>query len=280
VILEAAPEIVDGAARLDAPLGGALEVRGLSFRYGERQVLADVSFDLPAGRSLAIVGRTGAGKSTLALLLARLLPTPPGTVRLDGHDVCDLPLQAVRRTVGYAQQDPFLFSTTVARNIGLSLDDPEREAERVLQAARAAQMLEEALGLPDQLDTVVGERGVQLSGGQKQRVALARALVSEPKVLILDDPLSAVDARTEAAILSAIEEQARARGVVLVTHRVAAARRCDQILVLDGGRVVARGTHDQLVGQGGLYAAFAEQQAIAAELDALDADALVRGAAS
>ena len=188
--------------------------------------------------------------------------------------MCELPLSAVREAIGYAQQDAFLFSTTVARNIGLPLDECESEAAmaRIREAAREAQVLEEALTLPEQFDTVVGERGVQLSGGQKQRIALARALVREPEVLVLDDPLSAVDAKTEAAILDAIERQAQARTVVLVTHRVAAAARCDRIVVLDEGRIIAEGTHDQLVAAGGLYAAFAEEQSAKSELEAVEVE--------
>jgi ATP-binding cassette subfamily B multidrug efflux pump len=273
-IFDAQPEVTDGPLPEPTSVQGALTVRGLSFKYGGRSVLENVSFDVLPGRSLAVVGRTGSGKSTLAMLLARLLPTPAGAVKIDGQDVCDLPLSAVRKTVGYAQQDAFLFSTTVARNIGLPLAESESEPAlaRIREAAREAQVLEEALGLPEQLDTVVGERGVQLSGGQKQRIALARALVREPKVLVLDDPMSAVDAKTEAAILDAIERQAQARTVVLVTHRVAAAARCDRIVVLDEGRIIAEGTHDQLVAAGGLYAAFAEEQSAHSELEAIEVD--------
>ncbi|MDB4944172.1 MAG: Lipid export ATP-binding/permease protein MsbA [Labilithrix sp.] len=273
-IFDAVPEVKDGPLPEPASVAGAISVRGLTFAYGERKVVDDVSFEVGAGRSVAIVGRTGSGKSTVAMLLARLLPTPAGAVHIDGIDVCDLPLSAVRKAIGYAQQDAFLFSTTVSRNIGFCLDDADADASliRIREASREAQVLEEALGLPDQFDTVVGERGVQLSGGQKQRIALARALVREPKVLVLDDPLSAVDAKTESAILDAIERQAASRTVVLVTHRVAAASRCDRIVVLDEGRVLEAGTHEELVGRGGLYAKFAAEQSAQSALEEVDLD--------
>jgi len=265
-LLDAHPDVVGGDLPAPSTIVGELRVSGLSFAYGERKVLEDVSFEVPAGTSVAIVGRTGSGKSTLAVLLPRLLPTERGTVFLDGHDVCDLPLGIVRASIGYAQQDAFLFSTTVAHNIGYALDEPDAERARILSAAREAHVAADIDLLPDGFDTVVGERGVQLSGGQKQRVALARALIREPPVLVLDDPLSAVDARTEAAILAAIERQAQKRTVVLVTHRVAAARRCDQVVVLERGRVVESGTHDELIETGGLYALFAEAQQMEEEL--------------
>jgi ATP-binding cassette subfamily B protein len=272
-ILDAEPEVTDGPDPAPAAIEGTIQVEHLTFSHGAHRILDDVSFDVPKGRSLAIVGRTGSGKSTLAMCLARLLPTPAGAVKLGGHDVCAMPLRAVRSAIGYAQQDAFLFSTTVSRNIGFALDDPDCEASlaQVRDSAQEAQVLEEALGLPEGFDTVVGERGVQLSGGQKQRIALARALAWEPKILVLDDPLSAVDAKTEAAILDAIERQAKERTVVLITHRVAAAQRCDAIIVLDQGKIIERGTHAELVRQGGLYAAFAEEQSAEMELDEIDA---------
>jgi ATP-binding cassette subfamily B protein len=192
-------------------------------------------------------------------------------VTLDGRDITRVRLEDLRRHVGIAHQESFLFSTTVARNIAFALGDPDAPGapEQVSHAASEAQLKAEVEAMPEGMQTIVGERGVQLSGGQKQRVALARALLAGPRVLVLDDPLSAVDARTEALILDAIERAARGRTLVLVTHRVAAAARCDRVLVLDEGRVVEAGTPEALLRAGGLYARLAERQALEAELEAL-----------
>jgi ATP-binding cassette, subfamily B, multidrug efflux pump len=273
-IYEAVPEIQSGPLQRSEPVRGELSVRGLGFSHGASEVLRDVSFEVPAGKSLAIVGRTGAGKTTIASLLPRLLPTPRASVFLDGDDICDLPLERVRASIGYAQQDAFLFSTTVTKNIGYSLaevDSAEAEA-KIAEAAREAAVLAEIEGLPEGFDTVVGERGVQLSGGQRQRIALARALLRDSPILVLDDPLSAVDAKTEAAILEAIEREKTRRTVILVTHRIAAARRCDSIVVLEHGRIVERGTHAELCQNGGLYARFAEEQALEGALEELEVE--------
>ncbi|HEX7479776.1 MAG TPA: ABC transporter ATP-binding protein [Polyangiales bacterium] len=270
-ILEAEPDISDSKCARSPRQAGALRVQGLNYAYAGRPVLQDVSFDLPAQSSLAIVGRTGSGKSTLAALLARILPTPAGSVFLDGDDVTQLKLRELRKTVGFAQQEAFLFSQTVAQNIGYALPETasEHARQRIRQAARAASVEDEIDELSDGWQTVVGERGVQLSGGQKQRVALARALLSEPRVLIMDDPLSAVDAKTEARILDSLEQAGKGRSFVLVTNRIAAAQRCEQILVLDAGKVVEQGDHATLLARGGLYASLSARQRLEEELGAL-----------
>ncbi|MEM1415027.1 MAG: ABC transporter ATP-binding protein [Myxococcota bacterium] len=273
-ILDAEPEVSEAEGARPPRGPGALSVRGLRYRYEgtEEEALLGIDLEVPARSSLAIVGPVGSGKSTLAALLPRLLATPKGTVFLDGVDVTELEVSALRRAVGYAQQEPFLFSSTVERNVAFGLDDADAsDADgRVRAAAREAAIDEELASLPDGYATLVGERGVQLSGGQKQRVALARALLREPAVLVLDDPMSAVDARTESRILAALDRAREGRTMILVTHRVAAAARCDAIAVLDEGRIVERGSHDTLCRAEGLYARLAERQALEAELAAED----------
>ena len=270
-IYNAPVEIVSSSTHEGLEIRGAVSVRDLSVHVGDRAILRNVSFEVPAGSSLAIVGRTGSGKSTVAQALARMVPATPGAVRLDDVPLEAWPLRTLRSSLGYLQQDAFLFSTTVHRNVAFAKDDPDApEHDALVHAAlRSAQVASDVELLPDGVETVVGERGVQLSGGQKQRIALARGLLWGPKILVLDDPFSAVDARTEAAILDTLDDAKTGRTLVLVTHRIAAASRCDRIVVLDEGRVVGAGTHAELLAIDGPYRRFAEEQRIADELAAL-----------
>jgi len=216
-------------------------------RDGPIPALHDVSFELPRGKLLGIIGPVGSGKSTLVHILARLYDPPPGTVEIDGVDIRERSLSDLRRAIVVAPQDTFLFSDTVARNITMPLDAEAQIDAEPEDFARLACLHEDLEELSDGYETMLGERGVNLSGGQRQRLAIARAIAADPRVLVLDDCLSAVDARTEEAILSNLREVFAGRSGIVVSHRVVAVQDCDEILVLRGGRVVERGTHDELI---------------------------------
>jgi ATP-binding cassette, subfamily B, multidrug efflux pump len=283
---------------------GSIEFRDLTFAYGERPVLSHVSATIPAGQIVALVGPTGSGKSTLIALLARLYDPPPGTVFVDGVDVREIPLATLRGAIGFVPQEPFLFSDTIADNIAFGFDadagarlkasrsneqasadgmergaSAERDdtrhatpsaerADRIAAAAAVSRLDKDVADFPKGYETVVGERGITLSGGQKQRTAIARAAVVDPRILILDDALSAVDTYTEDEILARLQDVMRRRTSIIVSHRISTVRRADQILVLDDGRIVERGTHDDLVATGGLYAELHRKQLLEEELAA------------
>jgi len=269
-VLDARPEVEDAPDAVPLPdPRGEVEFRDLTFSFGANPpVLREVSFRVPAGGCLAIIGPTGSGKSTLLSLLPRLYRLPDGKVFLDGHDVNRLRLADLRRALGVVPQETFLFSATVRENLAWGHDGgaPEGAVERAAEVARLAPDLER---FPDGMETLLGERGVNLSGGQKQRAAIARALALDPRVLLLDDCLSAVDAHTEEEILRNLRDAIRGRTTLLVSHRVAAVRHADEILFLEGGRVVERGAHDALLARGGRYAALARLQRLEGEIEAV-----------
>ena len=272
VIFRAEPAIDDRrAVELAEPLRGAIAFRDVDFAYdgktNGRPVLRDVDVELPAGATLAIVGRTGSGKTSLVRLLPRLFDVAAGSVTIDGRDVRTIPLRTLRRAIGFVPQDPFLFSRSVRDNIrfGAPLAD-EVAVERV---AAIAALDRDVAELPRGYDTIVGERGITLSGGQKQRVTLARALLVDPTILVLDDALSSVDTETERRILRELRAVMRERTSILIAHRVSTVMDADLILVLDEGRVVEIGDHQSLLARDGFYADLFRRQRLAEELEAL-----------
>jgi len=268
-VLDVQPAVSDGEAN-DAiqSIDGEVEFRNLTFSFGDAVVLRGVSFKVLRGTTTAIVGATGSGKSTVLGLLPRLHEPPAGTVLIDGVDVRQIPLHVLRGAIGFVNQEPFLFSTTLAENITFGARASQGDRERVSEAAAIARLDKDLAQFPEGYETTVGERGITLSGGQKQRVAIARALVIDPKILVLDDALSAVDTHTEEEILDRLSGVMSQRTAIIVSHRVSTIRGADQIVVLHEGRVAERGAHDELIRRDGFYADLYRKQLLEEELKA------------
>jgi ATP-binding cassette subfamily B protein len=283
-ILNAKPQIDDRGATIakTARINGEIEFRNLTFRYpttiagggvnganghGDelRPVLRNINLEIPAGSTLAIIGPTGSGKTTIAALIARLWEAPKGSILIDGRPIQDWPLDTLRRSIGFVPQDTYLFTETVGENIAFGL--PKYEPDLVREAAEIASLDGDIQDFTRQYETMVGERGITLSGGQKQRSAIARAVVRDPRILILDDSLSSVDTQTEEKILSRLRGVMHGRTTILIAHRTSTVREADQIVVLKDGEIIERGSHDELLARRGYYADLYQKQLLEEELE-------------
>ena len=267
-ILTATPEIFDQPESTpphDAPIRGELEFRNLNFAYNGTPVLHGVNLKVPAGTSLAIVGPTGSGKTTLVNLIPRIYDAPRGSILLDGRPLQDYAIETLRRSIGFVPQETFLFSDTVRENIALGVESASDD--EVHDAAGGASIAKDIESFPEQYGTMVGERGITLSGGQKQRSAIARALIRNPKILVLDDALSSVDTYTEEKILDHLREVMKGRTTIFISHRVSTVRAADQIAVLHNGRIVELGRHEELLEKNGYYAELYNKQLLEEELE-------------
>jgi ATP-binding cassette subfamily B multidrug efflux pump len=263
-IMQEPPEINDAPDARDREIEGEIEFRGLNFDYDGKPVLHGVNLRVPAGNSLAIVGPTGSGKTTLVSLIPRIYDAEPGTVLVDGRPIREYSMASLRRNIGFVPQETFLFSDRIRENIALGVDAAtDREIHDAAEAANIAADIE---SFPEGYDTLVGERGITLSGGQKQRTAIARALIRNPKILILDDALSSVDTHTEDKILNHLREVMQGRTTIFISHRVSTVRNADRIAVLHGGRIVELGTHDELLALNGYYSDLYNKQLLEEEL--------------
>ena len=263
-ILQERPQIQDEAPAKDLQVQGEIEFRGLNFDYEGKPVLRDLNLHIPAGTSMAIVGPTGSGKTTLVNLIPRIYDAAPGMVLLDGRPIREFSLSSLRKSIGFIPQETFLFSDRIRENISLGVDSASDQA--IHDAAEAANIATDIESFPERYQTMVGERGITLSGGQKQRTAIARALIRDPRILILDDALSSVDTHTEDKILNHLREVMQGRTTIFISHRVSTVRNADRIAVLHDGRIAESGTHDELLALNGYYSDLYNKQLLEEEL--------------
>lgn len=267
VILTAIPDIKDNDPLPIGSIEGHIEFENVSFSYNKKQepVLKDININLEPGRTLAIIGETGSGKTSLVNLILRLYDISGGKLKIDGSPIDRIPLSTLRTSISYVPQDSFLFSTSIRENIAFGVE--KASIKEIEEAAKTAQIYDNIMDLPDGFDTIVGERGVTLSGGQKQRVSIARALIKDPKILVLDDSLSAVDTDTEERILQGLKVIMKDRTSIIIAHRISSIKHADEIIVLDNGQIVERGRHDRLIDLKGHYYSLYQKQLLEEELD-------------
>jgi ATP-binding cassette subfamily B protein len=263
-IMQEEPEIKDSPGAEDREVVGEIEFRNLNFSYEGKRVLHDVNLRIPSGSSLAIVGPTGSGKTTLVDLIPRIYDAEAGTVLIDGQPIRDYSLRSLRRAIGFVPQETFLFSDRIRENIALGVDSASDAQIRI--SANAANIATDIESFPEGYETLVGERGITLSGGQKQRTAIARALIRNPRILVLDDALSSVDTHTEDKILNHLRDVMQGRTTIFISHRVSTVRNADRIAVLHSGRIVELGTHDELLALNGYYSDLYNKQLLEEEL--------------
>ena len=263
--LEEVPEIQNENSEV-TEIKGNVEFENVSLTYDDTNIeaLKGISFSVEAGKTIAILGKTGSGKSTIVNLVSRLYDCTKGSVKVDGIAIEKINLDALRSDVGFVPQDPFLFSDTISNNIKFGKEDASDD--EIIEAAKKAVVHENIIGFKDQYETILGERGVTLSGGQKQRVSIARAIIKNPKILIFDDCLSAVDTETEERILGNLEQVSKDKTTFIISHRVSSAKNADKIIILDGGRIIQQGTHNQLISKEGYYKDLYEQQLLEKEI--------------
>jgi len=262
-ILNEKPTVVEKPDAIELPpIKGNIKFENVSFKYGDKWILKNVSFEIPAGKTVVILGTTGAGKSTILKLIPRFYDVTEGRILIDGYDIRDVKLESLRKQIGIVPQDIFLFSGTIRENIAYG--KPDATEEEIIRAAKLANIHDFIVSLPNKYDTIIGERGVTLSGGQRQRVAIARAILTDPRILILDDATSSVDVKTEYEIQKALEQVLKGRTSIIVTQRMSVVKKADMIIVLDRGRVVGIGTHDELYQKNPVYTKIFDAQLIGA----------------